>query len=102
MSQNNGNGHLRPLPRYIYIVVSIASFSNFCAFYALGLVTAALLYIPYSFALNWMTTSAIVTGTLIGGMIGALGGGPLADKIGRRPCHLINSSSVLFIHVSAL
>lgn len=92
---NPDDGRLRPLPRFIYIVVTIASFSNFCAFYALGLVTAALLYIPYSFALNWMTTSAIVTVTLIGGMIGALSGGPLADKIGRRPCHLIGSALLL-------
>ena len=93
---NPDDGRLRPLPRFIYIVVTVASFSNFCAFYALGLITAALLYIPYSFALNWVTTSAIVTGTLIGGMIGALGAGPMADKIGRRPCHLIGSCLLLF------
>ena len=93
---NPDDARLRPLPRFIYIVVTVASFSNFCAFYALGLITAALLYIPYSFALNWITTSAIVTGTLIGGMIGALGAGPVADKIGRRPCHLIGSSLLLF------
>jgi MFS family permease len=89
------DGRLRPLPRFIYVVVTVASFSNFCAFYTLGIITAALLYIPYSFALNWKTTSAIVTSTLIGGMIGALSGGPLADRIGRRPCHLIGSTLLL-------
>ena len=93
---NPDDGRLRPLPRFIYILVTVASFSNFCAFYALGLITAALLYIPYSFALTWITTSAIVTGTLIGGMIGALGGGPIADRIGRRPCHLLGSG-LLFL-----
>lgn len=93
---NPDDGRLRPLPRFIYILVTVASFSNFSAFYSLGLITAALLYIPYSFALTWWMTAAIVTGTLIGGMIGALGGGPLADKIGRRPAHLIGSSLLLF------
>ena len=92
---NPDDGRLRPLPRFIYIVVSVASFSNFSAFYALGLITAALLYIPFSFALNWITTSTIVTGTLIGGMIGALAGGPVADHIGRRPCHLVGSAFLL-------
>lgn len=92
---NPDDGRLRPLPRFIYVLVTVASFSNFCAFYALGIITAALLYIPYSFALTWESTSAIVTGTLIGGMIGAIGGGPVADKIGRRPCHIIGSSLLL-------
>ena len=96
MNMNPDDGRLRPLPRFIYVLVTVASFSNFCAFYSLGLITAALLYIPYSFSLTWWMTAAIVTGTLIGGMIGALGGGPVADKIGRRPCHLIGSTLLLF------
>lgn len=88
-------GRLRPLPRYIYMVVTVASFCNFSAFYSLGLITAALLYIPYSFALTWQMTAALVTGTLAGGMVGALGAGPIADRVGRRRTLLLGSTLLL-------
>ncbi len=82
-------------PNFVYISVAVASFSNFAAFYALGLITAALLYIPLSFPMDWVMTAAIVTGTLIGGMIGALAAGPIADRIGRRKSLLIGSALLL-------
>lgn len=90
-----GRLRLRPLPKYIYMIISVASFSNFSGYYSLGLITAALLYIPYSFVLSWVTTAFIVTGTLIGGMIGTLSAGSVADKVGRRPSILIGSSFLL-------
>ena len=90
----NSHGILK-LPNFIYVSVAAASFSNFAAFYSLSLITAALLYIPLSFPMDWITTAAIVTSTLIGGMIGALGAGPLADRIGRRLSMLAGSALLL-------
>lgn len=87
--------HGMALPNFVYVSVAVASFSNFAAFYALSLITAALLYIPLSYPLDWLSTAAIVTSTLVGGMIGALTAGPVADRIGRRASMLVGSVLLL-------
>jgi MFS family permease len=74
---------LRSLPRFVYVATGVMSFANFSAFYSLGLITAMLLYIPFSFPLSWWTAALLVTSTLVGGMLGALKSGSLADRLGR-------------------
>lgn len=86
---------LRPLPKFIYIATGVVSFSNFSAFYSLALITAMLLYIPMTFPLTWLSTAALVTGTLVGGMLGALNCGWLADRFGRRKVMLSGSLVLL-------
>ncbi|HEX5543487.1 MAG TPA: sugar porter family MFS transporter, partial [Micromonospora sp.] len=45
-------------------------------------------------ALSGLTQGVIVSAVLVGGAVGALGGGPLADRLGRKP--VIFASGVIF------
>jgi sugar porter (SP) family MFS transporter len=62
--------------------------------YDTGVISGALLFIPNDFKLSPFLQGAIVSGLLLGAMIGAAGAGRLSDRLGRR--RLIIVAAVVF------
>src|SRR5918998_599617 len=57
--------------------------------YDTGVISGALLFIRQDFELTSFLEGIIVSFLLVGAMVGALSGGPLSDRIGRRPTTLL-------------
>src|ERR687893_720079 len=49
-----------------------------------GIIGAALLFIPQELPLTPLQIGAVVSATVLGAMVGALGSGPAADRLGRQ------------------
>src|SRR6185312_13466278 len=49
-----------------------------------GIIGAALLFIPRDLPLTPWQEGAVVSATVFGAMLGALGSGPVADRLGRQ------------------
>jgi sugar porter (SP) family MFS transporter len=57
--------------------------------YDTGVISGALLFIRQDFELTSFLEGIIVSFLLVGAMVGAFSGGPLSDRIGRRPTTLL-------------
>ena len=57
--------------------------------YDTGVISGALPFITDDFGISAFTQGVVVSFILVGAMIGAFSGGPLCDRIGRRPTTLI-------------
>ena len=65
-------------------VASIAGLGGILYGYDIGIIAAALLYVRSEFALSAHMEGAVVASVLVGSMLGAIVGGTLADRYGRR------------------
>src|SRR3978361_1487935 len=54
-----------------------------------GIIGAALLFIPHDLPLTPLQQGAVVSATVFGAMMGALGSGPAADRQGRQRILLV-------------
>ncbi|HSL08889.1 MAG TPA: MFS transporter, partial [Pseudonocardiaceae bacterium] len=54
-----------------------------------GIIGAALLFIPPELPLTPLQAGAVVSATVFGAMVGALGSGPAADRLGRQRILLV-------------
>lgn len=59
-----------------------------------GIIGAALLFIPRDLPLTPLQEGAVVSATVFGAMLGALGSGPAADRLGRQ--RILLSAGVVF------
>jgi MFS family permease len=59
-----------------------------------GIIGAALLFIPRDLPLTPWQQGAVVGATVFGAMLGALGSGPAADRLGRQ--RLLLAAGVIF------
>jgi sugar porter (SP) family MFS transporter len=59
-----------------------------------GIIGAALLFIPRDLPLTPLQEGAVVSATVFGAMVGALGSGPAADRLGRQ--RILLSAGVVF------
>ena len=69
---------------YLLFVVCVAAFSGFLYGYHTGIISGALLFLTPSFQLSIVEQGMVVSILLIGGLMGALSAGTLADRIGRK------------------
>ena len=76
------------LPRvnrgFILRISSIAALGGVLYGYDMGIIAAAALFVKRSFALSTIAEELVVSIVLIGAMTGAIVGGAIADRIGRR------------------
>ncbi|MGV9293913.1 sugar porter family MFS transporter [Amycolatopsis sp. NPDC003676] len=79
-SRQHGSGG-----RFVWFVVGIAALGGLLFGYDTGIISAALLYIGDEFRLGSFGKEIVTSAILIGGIAGALGSGPVSDRIGRRP-----------------
>lgn len=73
-------------------VASIAGLGGILYGYDIGIIAAALLYIRTEFALSAHMEGVVVASVLLGSMLGAILGGGLADKYGRRTVLLLGAA----------
>jgi sugar porter (SP) family MFS transporter len=76
-------------------VASIAGLGGILYGYDIGIIAAALLYVRSTFSLSPHMEGIVVSSVLVGSMLGAIVGGALADKYGRRTVLL--AGAIIFI-----
>ena len=69
---------------FILRISSIAALGGVLYGYDMGIIAAAALFVKRSFALSTVLEELVVSVVLIGAMAGAIVGGAVADRIGRR------------------
>jgi MFS family permease len=87
-------------PRVIAKISSIAALGGVLYGYDMGIIAAAVIYVKKTFSLSTLTEELVVSVVLIGAMVGALAGGSIADRIGRRSTLIY--AGVIFILGSVL
>jgi sugar porter (SP) family MFS transporter len=77
-----------PQPRvrwgFLWQVSFIAGLGGILYGFDMGVIAAALIYVREAFGLSTIMQELVVSVVLVGAMAGALGGGAIADRIGRR------------------
>jgi sugar porter (SP) family MFS transporter len=85
---------------FIIRISSIAALGGVLYGYDMGIIAAAIIFVKRSFSLSTEVEELVVSIVLVGAMAGALIGGAVADRIGRRATLIW--ASILFIAGSAL
>ena len=76
---------------FVYVAAAFAALGGLLFGYDTGVISGALIFIRQSFALSTFHQEIVVSVVLVTACIGALGGGPLADRLGRRKILLVTS-----------
>lgn len=79
----------------VLVVAVIAAVSGILFGFDTGVISGAILFINEEFNLTSVTTEVAVSAVLMGAIIGALFGGPLSDRVGRRSSIL--AASLIFL-----
>src|SRR5262249_40416165 len=80
---------------FVYIAAIFAALGGLLFGYDTGVISGAEIFIKDVFKLSAFAQGVIVSGVLIGAVGGALSGGRLADRVGRR--RLLVGTSIIFI-----
>jgi SP family galactose:H+ symporter-like MFS transporter len=88
------SGHEAQGEHFVRIAVIIASLGGMLFGYDTGVISGALLFIKKAFNLSSSMQELVVSAVLIGAVIGAIAGGILADRFGRR--RLIVLAGIIF------
>ena len=76
--------------RFVNIAAAITATGGLLFGYDTGVISGVLLFIRQDFApLSPFVEGVVVSFLLVGAVVGALSGGPLSDRIGRRPTALL-------------
>lgn len=70
--------------RYVYIASAVCALGGLLFGFDTGIISGAVLFITDDLELSPFLEGAVVSGILVGAIIGAGGSGPLADRFGRR------------------
>ncbi len=81
------------------IISSVAAFGGLLFGYDTGVISGAILYIKQEYAVTILQEELIISMVALGAIFGAIFGGPLCDRLGRKK--IVLSSSLIFI-VSAI
>lgn len=80
---------------FLWRVSCIAGLGGILYGYDMGIIAAALLFVRSSFHLSTQTEETVVSIVLVGAMLGAILGGAIADRIGRRATLLWGSAAFI-------
>jgi sugar porter (SP) family MFS transporter len=87
-------------PGFLWKVSFIAGLGGILYGYDMGIIAAALIFVRSSFTLSTRMEELVVSVVLIGAMLGAIFGGIVADRLGRRATLI--SGGIIFIIGSLL
>ncbi len=79
---------------FVYIVAAFAALGGILFGYDTGVISGAILFIKEHFMLSAIQEEVVVSAVLLGALIGAVAGGRLADRFGRRKIIII--SAIIF------
>src|SRR3712207_2264410 len=95
MSAGSGSVGRDEQRRFVNLAAAITATGGLLFGYDTGVISGALLFIRQDFApLSPFMEGIIVSTLLVGAVVGALAGGPLSDRFGRRPIALL--AAVIF------
>jgi MFS transporter, SP family, galactose:H+ symporter len=80
--------------RLVYLATAISALGGMLFGYDIGVISGAILFIKSDFSLSPGLEEIIVSSVLLGSLVGAVGGGLLADRLGRR--RLLIAAAVVF------
>ncbi len=89
--QNNADAEAK---RFVYLATAISALGGLLFGYDVGVISGAILFIQKAFSLSPGTEEIVVSSVLLGSLAGALIGGSLADRLGRR--RLLIVTAVVF------
>ncbi len=84
---------MNPLPRndssvrgsrFVYLAAAVSALGGMLFGYDTGVISGAILFIRQDFMLSATAVEVVVSAVLLGAVIGAVAGGTLADRLGRR------------------
>jgi len=80
---------------FVLVVAAVAAVAGILFGFDTGVISGAILFINQEFSLTSVMTEVAVSAVLMGAIIGALFGGPLSDRVGRRSSIL--AASLIFL-----
>jgi SP family galactose:H+ symporter-like MFS transporter len=80
--------------RFVYLATAISALGGMLFGYDIGVISGAILFIKEDFSLSPSMEEIVVSSVLLGSLVGALVGGFLADRLGRR--RLLIVTAVVF------
>ena len=85
MSETETAVQTRVRHSFLWKVSFVAGLGGILYGFDMGIIAAALIFVRESFSLSMRMEEIVVSIVLVGAMAGALAGGSIADRIGRRP-----------------
>lgn len=80
---------------FLYFLIGLSCIGGFLFGYDTGIISGALVLISDDFGLTSWEEELVVSTTVFGAMVSALGSGPLCDRYGRKP--VVLASALVFI-----
>jgi SP family galactose:H+ symporter-like MFS transporter len=80
---NHGKSSVRN-PHFVIVAAAISALGGLLFGYDTGVISGAILFIQKEFNLSSSVEEFVISAVLIGAIVGAAGGGALADRFGRR------------------
>jgi SP family galactose:H+ symporter-like MFS transporter len=77
--------------RFVYLAAAISALGGMLFGYDIGVISGAILFIKKDFSLSPGMEEIVVSSVLLGSLLGAVGGGILADRLGRRRLLIITA-----------
>jgi SP family galactose:H+ symporter-like MFS transporter len=84
MSRSSDGTQKTGTNRFVYIAAAISALGGMLFGYDTGVISGAILFIQQDFALSPTLEEIVVSSVVFGAMLGAVAGGTLTDRFGRR------------------
>ena len=78
--------------RFVYLATAVAALGGMLFGYDVGVISGAILFVKKDFSLSPGLEEVVISSVLLGSLIGAIAGGVLADRWGRRRLLIITAS----------
>jgi sugar porter (SP) family MFS transporter len=78
--------------RYVYLAAAISALGGMLFGYDIGVISGAILFIKKDFSLSAGLEEIVVSSVLLGSLAGAVGGGILAGRLGRRKLLIVTAA----------
>ncbi len=95
MKAQDGEPKKSGLTSFVYIAVAVAAIGGVLFGYDTGVISGAILFITGEFGLSPILEEVATSSVLVGAILGAIAGGFLADRIGRRLSIIAASTAFL-------
>ncbi len=78
--------------RFVYLATAISALGGMLFGYDVGVISGAILFIKTEFSLSPTLEEIVVSSVLMGSLLGAMAGGVLADRLGRRRLLIVTAT----------